>query len=271
MFLPNWALKKLPALIAFSVLLLVPVGAPNAFAVLFGGIDFPDGVSSFADAVIMYDNLFGGGLAPTDANFLDPLESLGPPDYVDPIGSVSLGSGGLLEVEFLDNVLTNSGDATLDLHIFEIGPDVEDTFVSIRPTAATAVLLGPAFDTGVPGFPTTIGDGFYEVDKVFGATSSIDIDSFFPAAAAGTYMFDAVQLIDDPNEGGSSGSTVGADIDSVGAITSMAPPPLRPVGGELIPLDTTMILVAGAQMNAAWMIPIIVSAIGIGIVIARKF
>ena len=43
------------------------------------------------------------------------------------------------------------------------------------------------------------------------------------------------------------------------------------VGGEIIPLDTTMILVAGAQYNAAWMIPVIVSAIGIAIVIARKF
>ena len=44
-----------------------------------------------------------------------------------------------------------------------------------------------------------------------------------------------------------------------------------PVGGELIPLDSTMILVAGTQNTAAWMIPVIVSAIGIGIVIARKF
>ncbi len=43
------------------------------------------------------------------------------------------------------------------------------------------------------------------------------------------------------------------------------------VGGELIPLDTTMILAAGAQYTAAWMIPVIISAIGIGIVIARKF
>jgi len=43
------------------------------------------------------------------------------------------------------------------------------------------------------------------------------------------------------------------------------------VGGELIPLDTTSLLLTGAQMNAAWMIPVIVSAIGIGIVIARKF
>ncbi len=46
---------------------------------------------------------------------------------------------------------------------------------------------------------------------------------------------------------------------------------LCPVGGEIIPLDTTMILVAGTQNIAAWMIPVIVSAIGIGIVITRKF
>jgi len=43
------------------------------------------------------------------------------------------------------------------------------------------------------------------------------------------------------------------------------------VGGELIPLDATMVLVAGTQYTAAWMIPVIVSAIGIGIVLARKF
>jgi len=43
------------------------------------------------------------------------------------------------------------------------------------------------------------------------------------------------------------------------------------VGGELIPLDSTMILAAGTQYTAAWMIPAIVSAIGIAIVIARKF
>ena len=45
----------------------------------------------------------------------------------------------------------------------------------------------------------------------------------------------------------------------------------QPVGGEFIPLDSTMVLVAGAQYSMAWMIPAIVSAIGIGIVIARKF
>jgi len=45
----------------------------------------------------------------------------------------------------------------------------------------------------------------------------------------------------------------------------------NPVGGELIPLETTMVLVAGTQTAAAWMIPVIVSAIGFAIVIARKF
>jgi hypothetical protein len=43
------------------------------------------------------------------------------------------------------------------------------------------------------------------------------------------------------------------------------------VGGNIIPLDSTMVLVAGTQTTAAWMIPAIVSAIGIGIVLARRF
>ena len=43
------------------------------------------------------------------------------------------------------------------------------------------------------------------------------------------------------------------------------------VGGEFLGVDSTALLVTGAQMNASWMIPVIVSAIGIGIVIARKF
>jgi len=43
------------------------------------------------------------------------------------------------------------------------------------------------------------------------------------------------------------------------------------VGGEFIGIETTSVLAAGAQYTAAWMIPVIVSGIGIAIVIARKF
>ena len=46
---------------------------------------------------------------------------------------------------------------------------------------------------------------------------------------------------------------------------------LPAVGGWFFEVDKPALLVAGAQMNAAWMIPVIVSAIGIGIVLARKF
>ena len=45
----------------------------------------------------------------------------------------------------------------------------------------------------------------------------------------------------------------------------------RFIGGELIPLDTTMVLLGATKTTASWMIPVLVSAIGIGIVIARKF
>jgi len=42
------------------------------------------------------------------------------------------------------------------------------------------------------------------------------------------------------------------------------------VGGVFEEVDTTALLVAGAQMNAAWLIPLILGTIGIGIVVARK-
>jgi len=42
------------------------------------------------------------------------------------------------------------------------------------------------------------------------------------------------------------------------------------IGGEFLGVDTTALLVSGAQLNAAWLIPILVSAIGIGIVLAKK-
>ena len=43
------------------------------------------------------------------------------------------------------------------------------------------------------------------------------------------------------------------------------------VGGDMIQMETTSILAAGAQYTMAWMIPTLIAAAGIGIVIARKF
>jgi len=45
---------------------------------------------------------------------------------------------------------------------------------------------------------------------------------------------------------------------------------LMAVGGDIIPLDSTMVLVAGAQHTAAWMFPIIVAAAGFGLLIQTQ-
>jgi len=43
------------------------------------------------------------------------------------------------------------------------------------------------------------------------------------------------------------------------------------VGGTILPIDSTSLILAGAQMTAAWMIPVIIAGVGIAIVITRKF
>jgi hypothetical protein len=176
------------------------LSASSAHAVVYGGIEFPDGAISFADSVISYTPLFGGGPGPTDPNYTDPSQALGIPNYSGNTGSVSLGAGGRIVLAFTDNYLTGSNSSAHDLHIFEIGPDVEDTDVEISKDGVT----------------------WFSVGKVFGSTSSIDIDAYGFTSAD---LFGFVRLTDVKAEGGTSGSTVGADIDSVGAITTVFRPP----------------------------------------------
>lgn len=176
----------------------------NAAAVIYGGVDFPDGAASFADAVVDYSPVIGGG-GPTAA-YQNAATALGIPD--DPTGTsggsgfVSLGSGGSITLQFTDNSLTGSGNSDDDLWIFEVGPDIEDTFVEISKDNIIWSAVG----------------------KVFGSTGGIDIDAFGFGVLD---FFSYVRLTDDPNEGASTGTTVGADIDAVGAISSA--PPVNPV------------------------------------------
>ena len=65
------------------------------------------------------------------------------------------------------------------------------------------------------------------------------------------------------------GDTEGACPDDI-VFNSNDLSPSSVVGGHGGPIDKTALMVTGAQLNASWMIPAIVSAIGIGIVIARK-
>ncbi len=39
------------------------------------------------------------------------------------------------------------------------------------------------------------------------------------------------------------------------------------IGGELLPIETTALLLAGAYTTASWMIPVVLSAVGIGLAV----
>lgn len=181
------------------------IGARPASAVIIRGIDFPAGDLSFMDELVSYSPQ---GVGIPTAPHRDPFTSLGPPDFngdnncTDNLNCtfVSLGSGGNIVLRFTDNSLTGSGDSAFDLHVFEIGPDVEDTFVDISRN----------------------GVDWFSIGKVLGSTASLDIDRF---GFGPTDFFYFVRLKDDPNEGDITGIQVGADIDAVGAITSGPPPP----------------------------------------------
>ena len=192
----------------------------SASAEIFGGVEFPGGAASFADSVVSYNPAFGGGAVPTPT-FQDASQALGAPNIstgTDP-AYVSLGAGGRIVLRFTDNSLTGSGNANQDLWIFEIGPDVEDTFVDISKDGTT----------------------WFSVGAVTGSTRGIDIDAF----GFGTSdFFSFLRLTDNIGLDATSGVTVGADIDAVGAISS-APPVTT------VPEPATLLLVVSALAAGA--------------------
>ena len=100
---------QIRVLLRIGLALVALAGSDSARAVQYGGIEFPQGASSFADTIHSYTPNFQGGPVPA-ADRQVSTRALGPPQG-DILESVSLGRGGLLQVGFIDNVLTNSGDA----------------------------------------------------------------------------------------------------------------------------------------------------------------
>ncbi|MCA9126859.1 MAG: pre-peptidase C-terminal domain-containing protein [Planctomycetales bacterium] len=159
------------------------------------------GTLAFADNVVSYDSNFGGGPAPL-AGLDNPADALGIPNYSgvgEPIagqGVVSLGRGGRITLEFRNNLLTGSGDASPDLKIFEVG-DSEDVLVEVSADGVRFTSVGTASQ----------------------ASGAIDIDAYgFNPNSRLAY----VRLTDVGIQGSQSGDSVGADIDAVGALTSVA-------------------------------------------------
>lgn len=181
----------------------------QANAVRIGGVEFPQGDYSFADELVSYNPSAGGGATPSAAN-AQATHALDAPEVpgntavlactlADNCPFVSLGDGGSVVLNFADNFLTGSNSPAPDLWVFEVGPDIESTYVEISKDGKTWLKVG----------------------RIAGTTASIDLDAYgFTASDAFSY----VKLTDDPTQGGKTGASVGADIDAIGAISTIINP-----------------------------------------------
>jgi hypothetical protein len=194
---------------------LVCVDVPRLAADAPRPLPFPAS-SSWADSVLSYNPGYGGGCEASHPNFVDPTAALGPDDYSGGpagTGAVALGSGGLIELR-LTPAIANSGDARLDLRIMEVGGFDEACFVALRPAPPLT-----AQDMANVGLQDRNGDGFYEIKRIGGGASYIDLDARFTTPVAPQALhFDAVQITDDLEDHGACTTTSGADIDAVEAM-----------------------------------------------------
>ena len=195
-----FSLNAKSALPAALVALCGLVPSAQAAPVTYDGILFPEGNVSFADVIVSYTP--GGGFSGSPSAFCqDSTRALGAPNYVSGTcnGYVSLGDSGVLIVQFTNNALTASGTADADLHIFEIGAQVEDMFIAISED----------------------GTNWIDFGELDGQPTSIDIDAS-PSVSLGT-QYSFVRIIDG-NENLSGSVYAGADIDAIGAISTTVVP-----------------------------------------------
>ncbi|SFD77911.1 OmpA family protein [Roseivivax sediminis] len=180
-----------PAIIAFIVgALCGPAIAQSAKTYADGSdgtVTLPMGDLSFADSALRYEM---GNPAPIEPS-RDPRAAIGPPDWESldtPERELTLGCGGSVVLRFEDNALIDIEGT--DLYVFEVGPDVEPTFLAISADGETW---------------TDIGD-------ISGGRADVDIAPYVAQGAS----FSHVRLTDDGEE--CSGRWPGADIDAVAAI-----------------------------------------------------
>ncbi|MEM6778539.1 MAG: dockerin type I domain-containing protein, partial [Planctomycetota bacterium] len=171
---------------------------PDLGSQVFSSILFEQGGISFADSVVIETLNLG---ADVNQEFTDTDAALSAPDG-NGIGlepetgqfALSLGSGGEATFRFEDNLLTGDGTSNADLVIFEIG---------------TPERVGVEISRD--------GVNFIDVGEVFGIDNTIDLDQF---GFGRNDQFAFVRLTDLSPAGSFEFGAAGADIDSVGAIST---------------------------------------------------
>jgi len=133
--------------------------------------------------------------------------------------------------------------------------------VSDRIITKTATISTFSTDNVMPTTSSVLGvsSGLIIVPVI--TTSVVSPNNFMATGDSSTLVSEPV-IIFDP---------VTPNTFTVLGVSIELPPMFMPVGGELIPIDSTVLVLAGAQSTASWLIPVIVAGAGIGIIILRKF
>ncbi|GIW99402.1 MAG: hypothetical protein KatS3mg111_2735 [Pirellulaceae bacterium] len=197
---------------------------------IYEGLVFDNGNLAFADAVVRYRPDANGGPVPI-AGLDDPSEALGAPNFAgggEPQpgeGAVSLGNGGQLVVQFTNNFLTGSNDSAPDLAVFEVGAS-EEVLVEVSADGLTYTPVG----------------------RASGNNPLIDLDAF---GFNRNSRLSFVRLTDIRNQDGQSGDSVGADIDAVGALSSVVAETFFPGGtGISVTNNSTATIMNNVVVNA---------------------
>lgn len=141
------------------------------------------------------------------------------------------------------------------------------TFTFSEPQAAfgfTLTDLGDSFDD-----PVTVTFSGINPPQTFTipTESGITVVGYF--GIIGDSLSDTFDIV--TFDIGSGFGIQGFGIDDVSTARLSQTNPVEPIviGGEIIPIETTSLILAGAQ-SFSWMIPVVLSVIGIGLVLVRK-
>ena len=248
-------MNKILPLVAFSVLLLVPLGAQNAFAGMDTVFDedFDGPLVGWSESLCVRNEPAGQTCSIQQTTQLIDAPNELPPSapnwgFVEILDFTIQGFPGSAEVRYKKLFEVDTEDdydisAVLGVKDCQGGPVV--CHIASRIYIDGTLIFeqaGPDI-AREPPFPTHV---FFEQTTLHltPGIHNIELGMFTPTAFGGNFRgsFDDVLIQRD----------------------------IQVIGGSILPLDTTALLLAGAQSISMWMIPVILSGIGIGVFVIKR-
>ncbi len=249
-------MNKLIPLLAFSILLLAPVGAQNAFALImidFEGLGLSEGdpvvsIPGVPEVTISGANLVVSG----SPNFCFNGDS-------QPGGNPA---GGFDDASTGDSICASTPQGTVTITFDDPVEDLTFELLDVEIGTATEIITSRVYDAQVGGnlLHTIVITGG---DPGTGDGESTTVD--FSSGFAGTDDIQRLEFeLTSMSPPGALSPGVAADnlFFNLVVISEV-------VGGEIIPIETTSLLLVGAQ-TFSWMIPVVLSVLGIGLFVASR-